>query len=277
MNESVIRSPKWLRNMLDFEINTGEDIKGEPSKKRQKQIEVEAEKTRKQKEKEEEEKREQAEKKEGAEFDILFKQIINYIYTNYKDCKISIPDKNFLLIESINSLGLQKIELSFRITLDNNINKPTFSSYIKYGKKEYNYKISGLGYIQFKNFLLTTVYQHYKNNGNQSGNKNKNYYDYDDYKNSYNTPPKSKPKPEDPEREKKKKRYNLLKNTKSGYLRQMEKILDWEKKNPGQKHPDNKQIVKNEMDAVQSKIDLMNSLYHFESHHYSNIKPYEIY
>ncbi len=31
INEGIYRSPKWLRNLLDFEINTGEDIKGEPS------------------------------------------------------------------------------------------------------------------------------------------------------------------------------------------------------------------------------------------------------
>lgn len=33
MNEAIYRSPKWLRNILDFEVNTGKDIKGEPSKK----------------------------------------------------------------------------------------------------------------------------------------------------------------------------------------------------------------------------------------------------
>lgn len=33
-NEAVYRSPKWLRNFVDYEVNTGEDIKGEPSKKR---------------------------------------------------------------------------------------------------------------------------------------------------------------------------------------------------------------------------------------------------
>lgn len=33
MNESIYRSPKWLRNIVDFEVNTGKDIKGEPSKK----------------------------------------------------------------------------------------------------------------------------------------------------------------------------------------------------------------------------------------------------
>lgn len=31
MNESIFRSPKWLRNFIDFEVNTGGDIKGEPS------------------------------------------------------------------------------------------------------------------------------------------------------------------------------------------------------------------------------------------------------
>lgn len=34
IKEGVIRSPKWLRNFIDFEINTGEDIKGEKSKRR---------------------------------------------------------------------------------------------------------------------------------------------------------------------------------------------------------------------------------------------------
>lgn len=33
INETIFRSPKWLRDILDFEINTGRDIKGTPSKK----------------------------------------------------------------------------------------------------------------------------------------------------------------------------------------------------------------------------------------------------
>ena len=33
MNESIIRSPKWLRKFADFEIHTGEDIKGKISKR----------------------------------------------------------------------------------------------------------------------------------------------------------------------------------------------------------------------------------------------------
>ncbi len=34
LNEGVFRSPKWMRNFLDFEVNTGQDIKGEPSKRK---------------------------------------------------------------------------------------------------------------------------------------------------------------------------------------------------------------------------------------------------
>lgn len=44
LNESVIRSPKWLRNFIDYEINTGEDIKGEPSKRRAAELEKERKK-----------------------------------------------------------------------------------------------------------------------------------------------------------------------------------------------------------------------------------------
>jgi len=40
-NEAIYRSPKWLRNFVDYEINTGKDIKGEPSLKRKKEIKLE--------------------------------------------------------------------------------------------------------------------------------------------------------------------------------------------------------------------------------------------
>ena len=41
LNEGVFRSPKWLRNFVDFEVNTGDDIKGEPSKKRKRKEDIE--------------------------------------------------------------------------------------------------------------------------------------------------------------------------------------------------------------------------------------------
>ena len=40
-NEAIYRSPKWLRNFVDYEINTGDDIKGAPSKRKLKQLEKE--------------------------------------------------------------------------------------------------------------------------------------------------------------------------------------------------------------------------------------------
>jgi len=261
MNESVIRSPKWLRNFVDFEINTGNDIKGEPSKKIQKKIESERLKKEIEQKKAKEEKRRQEEKEESDKFHELFLISIKYIYSNYQDCKISIPDKNYLTIESTGNLGIQGIDITFKITLDNNLSTPSFSVHIKYDKKDYSYKVSGLIYMQFYNFLSTIVYQHYKTQ----------YYKTYKSKNNYKTSPKS----EDPERENKRRRYNLLKDTKEGYKRQLEKILDWEKKNPGQKHPDDKHIVKNQLDIVQNKIDLMNSLHHFESHHYSNVLSWD--
>jgi hypothetical protein len=39
--ESVYRSPKWMQRFADFELRTGEDIKGEPSEKEKKRIEEE--------------------------------------------------------------------------------------------------------------------------------------------------------------------------------------------------------------------------------------------
>lgn len=42
IKEAIYRSPKWMRNFLDFEVATGSDIKGEPSK-RQKRKEIEKE------------------------------------------------------------------------------------------------------------------------------------------------------------------------------------------------------------------------------------------
>lgn len=40
INEGIFRSPKWMRNFVDFEINTGKDIKGQPSKKELKKIKL---------------------------------------------------------------------------------------------------------------------------------------------------------------------------------------------------------------------------------------------
>jgi hypothetical protein len=38
LSEAVYRSPKWLQRFADFELRTGEDIKGEPSEKQKERI-----------------------------------------------------------------------------------------------------------------------------------------------------------------------------------------------------------------------------------------------
>jgi hypothetical protein len=76
MNESVYRSPKWLRNFLDFEINTGADIKGEPSKKEQ------------------ERKEQQKQKEIKKELDDLFKLMVNDFSKHPYNDKISTPTIN---------------------------------------------------------------------------------------------------------------------------------------------------------------------------------------
>ena len=124
MNEAVYRSPKWLRNFVDYEINTGEDIKGQPSKKRQKQIDAEnarkeaerikaarEEAERKRQEKIEEEKRKQKAKEER--FDTLFRTCIVYIQANYRECEISIPEDNHVKIKSKKLLFDNRIDFVF--------------------------------------------------------------------------------------------------------------------------------------------------------------------
>ena len=39
LNEAKFRSPEWLRNFVDFEVNTGDDISGEPSKRKAAKLE----------------------------------------------------------------------------------------------------------------------------------------------------------------------------------------------------------------------------------------------
>lgn len=92
-NESVIRSPKWMRNFLDFEINTGEDIKGEPSESRKRKLEEDrfkkmAEENLKNRKKAEAD-RKKAEKNKEKEAMEIFDTIKSYIYNKFANCEIN--------------------------------------------------------------------------------------------------------------------------------------------------------------------------------------------
>ena len=184
MNEAVYRSPKWLRNIADFEVNTGDDIKGAPSKRKQKQLDEE-EKARKEEErlrKEEEEIRQ----KEGERKIFLkyYISVVSYIYKNYKSCKINLHDLTLSIeneLEDNNGIDFS-FKFSLRYATGESYNDPYFEIYIKHGKDEYKETIRQ-GFPQFselKSFLLNEVLFYYNHNDPSKKGKT-NYYDDDEY------------------------------------------------------------------------------------------------
>jgi hypothetical protein len=146
----------------------------------------------------------------------------------------------------------------FKVTLDNTINNPTFNVEIIVSKQIYNYKISGLVYMQLKNFFGQTIYEWYKkqsksSSGRQGAQKNTS----DSYKKANETD----------EIKRKRKTYILLKDTLLGYNRQMNRIKEWKKANPSKTHPD-EETTNNEIKTIKDKINLLNSKFHFESLYY---------
>ena len=117
LNEAKFRSPEWLRNFVDFEVNTGDDISGAPSKRKaaklekekQDKLRAEAKKRAEAREKAEKERKEQedrykawrkqADEKETQdrierELNTLYRSIISdFTSARYSD-KISTPQRN---------------------------------------------------------------------------------------------------------------------------------------------------------------------------------------
>jgi hypothetical protein len=113
INEAKYRSPKWLRNFVDYEINTGEDIKGEPSKRRAEKLEKErkaelkrqADEREKQRKRQEEARREQQAREDvrkqqeqqdqiERELNTLYRSIISDFTANPYGDKIVTPRIN---------------------------------------------------------------------------------------------------------------------------------------------------------------------------------------
>ena len=113
INEAKYRSPKWLRNFVDYEINTGEDIKGEPSKKRAAKLEKEkqaelkrqADERQKSRERQEQARRDQQAREDvrrkqeqqdqiERELNTLYKSIISDFSSNPYEDKIATPKIN---------------------------------------------------------------------------------------------------------------------------------------------------------------------------------------
>lgn len=113
INEAKYRSPKWLRNFIDYEINTGEDIKGEPSKRRAEKLEKErkaelkrqADEREKQRKRQEDARREQQAREDvrkkqeqqdqiERELNTLYRSIISDFSANPYEDKIVTPKVN---------------------------------------------------------------------------------------------------------------------------------------------------------------------------------------
>lgn len=113
LNEAKYRSPEWLRNFVDFEVNTGEDIKGEPSKKRAAELEKkkkselkrQADERQKAREKQDQIRREQQAREDvrrkqeqqdqiEREINTLYRSIISDFTSNRYSDKITTPQRN---------------------------------------------------------------------------------------------------------------------------------------------------------------------------------------
>jgi len=269
MNEGIYRSPKWLRNIADFEINTGDDIKGEPSKKMQKKLD------------EEERKRiaeaEEIKKKQDAAdeklFDNLLTLIIKYITSEYKICNISVESGNIRIKKD--NITYKEIEINFDVLLKTNIIKPTFDISVKYGTKQFNYTVSGNFYTTFKTFISTVIYGWYKLNN--SSNSSKSYTD-SDYDNDYNKYYGNKKtdtnsnKQESEEVKSKRKIYNKLKDTLDGFSREYVRLLNDKTPNPNKKRDED--ILLNQITNVKEKISKMKIKYKFEGYQCTHFKNF---
>ena len=161
MNESVYRTPKWMRGFADFEINTGEDIKGKPSKRRQRKIDKENKrKEEKRKEREEQQRKEREEQKQ-KEFQNLYDQVKLYIQQHYDKCDIDVP-KNGVIEIYQDKLKYSGKSLSFRLKIHTVNGTAVTDATIWWGDNEYSYQVSGLINLTFITFVMDIVYVYIK-------------------------------------------------------------------------------------------------------------------
>lgn len=168
-NEAIYRSPKWLRNFLDYEVATGKDIKGEPSKRTKERMA-----------------RDKAELQSKL-FDELMGSVMNYLELNYA----SIVTDVYVIPKSEDVV----VEFGFRTPKFDNVDatiiyytgydRPTFDVEFKCEKKYrdinyFNYRISGSLYA----VLTSTIHEIVKwwsKKGRGFDRRNKGSKSTDDY------------------------------------------------------------------------------------------------
>lgn len=260
VNESIYRIPKWLRNLVDYEVATGKDIKGEPSLKMKAKRE---EKIRREKD------------EEDRIFTELFSIVKNYIQKNYKDCNISIPDNQIIIIEK-DKLEFKGTSFKFRVIFDNNNTHPDFKVYIKNGEKAYGHSVRGTNHMNFKIFVLNVIYPWYISSKNQqyepkyksrgssswdpNGGSSSGRSSSEGSRASQN-PPKNESDPV----KNRERRLNLLRVTLAGYEREFNSMP--------KNHPDRQQ-KQNEIDVIKGRIKVMEQL---KNESYKHLMSFQIF
>jgi hypothetical protein len=279
INEAVLRSPKWMRNFLDFEINTGKDIKGEPSEKEKRRLEEE----RRESEKRKEEERRESEKRKEEEFKKeamnIFDSIKSYIVDYYYKCDVTVNGDDFII--SKDELQYKNKNIEFRLNLHYREPLPKFTIDCTYDNRNISFVVSGYIHLSFKTYIINTVYNYHKDKYKSSSSSRSSYSssssssssrssssssrssyssssDFNTYfRNKYGINPdlfinKSG------ENDNKKRRYNLLKNTLIGYERELFNAEN------GQKTSNDITTIKNEINNINKKIKDMKTNYKFE-------------
>lgn len=241
LNEGKFRSPKWLRNYVDFEVNTGDDISGEPSKRKTAKIE---------KEKQEKEYAENIEKlkrkrqKIEKELNRIYYSLISDFSDNPYSDKTETPIINGKIV--------------FKYTFED---KKIIKLYKKDNKTflEYDINLYTLGdewtdkFIRLANEII--------DNGEPRKSSGRSGYDrYNSYSSGYqksnsnssqqrkaNTPPKWQDHPKGTI-------YQTLKDTIKLREEQLKKVTGSEK-----------QALQNELDAAKTMLTNLNKKYSFES------------
>lgn len=243
VNEAVYRSPKWMRNFMDFEINTGKDIKGEPNAKA---------KAKAEKEKNEQENKRKSDKDD--KFYIFLDSLINFIKEKYdstdlvKDVKV----KRWKISKTISSVHLVvncvaadygKVDALITMRTPFNEQKLEFEIFIKTDKDKFEYcshpsslngtedwnlfepEISHYGFYQFVVDDIVPWWREKQQKNKKKEENENNYKDPGGYtppKQNRHEPRQNKGFEADPAKNRLR-RLALLRTTLEGYERELER------------------------------------------------------
>ena len=256
-NVGVYRSPKWLRNIVDFEVNTGRDIKGEPSKREKERLEKE--KSRKEKEAAEakakkvmdeayaraRKAREDAERKEEQEQERISKDLDDLYDNILEDFKSArYHDK---MSTPTNSRGdvyvIYNFENGYRVKME--------GDRLEYGNVTYTLgAVSRVRFVRLFN-AITEAEKTYRPGGSKTwGSSNSNTGSGS--KNTGSSSYKSEPKSSDPKR-------NLYDSLVSTIKQRESQLAKMSKTDPDRK------ALENELNVAKTKRDSMKIKYKFES------------